>query len=390
MKILFVTCFDSPDGQSNRSYLFAKELDKIGHNITYFTNKYNHLDDHKRSKVDLNLDNNIKHIFADNKNFKDNKIASVILNCFTLLKILKKNKFDIIISSSVPLLNSFFALIAKKKATKFFFDLRDVWPNSLFSSGKISRLNPIYIILKLMEIIIYKYSDGLISALPDSFNYINRYNKNLPQIYVPNAYKPYPRYRKKFNKNKLRIIYIGRFNHNHDIKIILQSAKYFLYKKKINNISFDIYGYGDNLMYIKNYISKNNLINVNLKGKVPKHKIYSFSKKYDLALCTITNSQCFQWGINLNKIYEYFNSSMPVIFSGDVPLNPVKHACCGYICNDFNFINLSKKILKFDKLNDNEKRKLSTNAKNFFNKKYNLKLQTIKIEKFLKSLLIPI
>ena len=114
MKILFVTCFDSPAGQSNRSYLFAKELDKIGHNITYFTNKYNHLDDHKRSMRDLNLDNNIKHIFADNKNFKNNKIASVMLNCLTVFKFLKKNKFDIIISSSVPLINSFFALIAKK------------------------------------------------------------------------------------------------------------------------------------------------------------------------------------------------------------------------------------------------------------------------------------
>ena len=70
MKILFVTCFDSPGGQSNRSYLYAKELDKIGHKITYFTNRYNHLDDHKRSKKDLNIDNNIKYIFVNNKNFK--------------------------------------------------------------------------------------------------------------------------------------------------------------------------------------------------------------------------------------------------------------------------------------------------------------------------------
>ena len=120
-----------------RSYLFAKELDKIGHNITYFTNKYNHLDDHKRSMRDLNLDNNIKHIFVDNKNFKNNKIVSVMLNCLTLLKFLKKNKFDIIISSSVPLINSFFALIAKKRGTKFFFDLRDVWPDALFYTGHI-------------------------------------------------------------------------------------------------------------------------------------------------------------------------------------------------------------------------------------------------------------
>ena len=48
-----------------------------------------------------------------------------------------------------------------------------------------------------MEIIILKYSNGLISALPDTFNYIKKYNKNLSQIYIPNAYKPYPKYKKK-------------------------------------------------------------------------------------------------------------------------------------------------------------------------------------------------
>ena len=153
----------------------------------------------------------------------------------------------------------------------------------------------------------------------------------------------------------------------------------------MNNISFDIYGYGDNLQYIKDYIFKNKLINVKLKGKAQKNKIYNLSKKYDLALATITNAKSFQFGININKIYEYFNSSMPVIFSGNVPFNPVRQANCGYICKNFNFINLSKKIIKFNKLNHNQKRRLSTNAKNFFDKKYNLKLQTKKINKFLRT-----
>ena len=45
--------------------------------------------------------------------------------------------------------------------------------------------------------------------------------------------------------------------------------------------------------------------------------------------------------------------------------------------------HLSKTSESFIAWDDNEKRRLSTNAKNFFDKKYNLKLQTKKIEKFL-------
>ena len=44
MKILITQCFDKPNGQSNRSYLFANELQKLGHDVTYYTNKYNHLE----------------------------------------------------------------------------------------------------------------------------------------------------------------------------------------------------------------------------------------------------------------------------------------------------------------------------------------------------------
>jgi glycosyltransferase involved in cell wall biosynthesis len=197
---------------------------------------------------------------------------------------------------------------------------------------------------------------------------------------------PYPRYKKKFNKNKLKIMYIGRFQLDHNIKIILKSAKYILYEKKIHNISFDLYGYGEDLDYIKKYKFENNLTNLKLKGKAKKNSINSISKKYDLALCTVSGSKIFQWGINLNKIYEYLNSSMPVIFSGKVPCNPVVKARCGFVCGSYNYIHLSKKIIIFNKLENNKKRKLSINAKNFFDVHYNIKIQIKKLDFFLKSL----
>tara|TARA_B100001094_G_C18145843_1_gene780638 strand:+ start:59 stop:1231 length:1173 start_codon:yes stop_codon:yes gene_type:complete len=383
LKILFIQCFDKPGGQSNRSYLFAKKLDKIGRDVHFFTNRYNHLDAHAKYTAELNKDNNIKHIFAENDYFKNNKYLSVIFNCFAIIKTLRKEHFDIIIGPSVPLLNSFFALIAKNKKTKFIFEIRDVWPDALVFNGTISKLNPIYIILKIIEIIIYKNADGLISVLPKTFNYVRKYNKELPQIYLPNCYDSYPRYKKIFNKDKLKIIYIGRFNSNHDIEIILKSAQYLLYEKNIKNITFDIYGYGEKLDLIKKYKYDNKIINLNLKGKISKNDIYTVSKKYDLALCAITNSKSHQWGTNLNKIYEYLNSSLPVIFSGNVPSNPVTMARCGFVCDNFNYKDLSNKIIMFSKLKENEKIKLSNNAKDFFDTNYYIEHQIALLNKFI-------
>ena len=60
MKILITQCFDKPNGQSNRSYLFANELQKLGHDVTYYTKKYNNLDGDNKLKKDLKFNSQIE------------------------------------------------------------------------------------------------------------------------------------------------------------------------------------------------------------------------------------------------------------------------------------------------------------------------------------------
>ena len=385
MKILFIQCFDKPGGQSNRSYLFAQELTNLGYQVTYFTNRYNHLDIHKSSKEDMLLDNDVNIIYLNNKLFRNNKFLNVFFNSLYLIKILRKNKFNFIIGPSVPLINSLFAIIFKNKKTKFIYEIRDVWPDALYFNKIISKYNPIYFILKFSEILIYKYSDGLISSLTNTESYVKKYNEKLTQIYLPNAYNCNPSYKKTFNKNLLKIVYVGRFNADHDLEIILQSAK-FLLNLNYKDIIFDLYGYGNKLNTLIEYKNINNLNNINFKGSVDKNEIFELLKNYDLALCTINNSKAYNWGLNLNKIYEYFNSGMPVIFSGKAPYNPVKMANCGFVSETFNYIDLSKLILKFKNLSYSQKNKLSNNAKIFFDNNYDIKILIKKLDIFLKNI----
>jgi len=354
MKILIIQCFDKPNGQSNRSYLFANELQKLGHDVTFYTNKYNHLERDNKFKKNLKFNKKIEYIYVDNKKFKNNKFLSVIINSFAILKI--NQKFDVIIGPSVPLINSFFSLILSKLSkSKFYYEIRDVWPDALVYNKIISKYNPLYFILKILEIVIYKFSNGIISSLPNTKNYINYYNSKIPQIYLPNSYTSYPRYKKKFGNKNIKTFYVGRFNADHDIKIILDAAHYLSVKKK-SNIIFDLYGYGDKLNYLKKTIIEKKLTNIRYKGRLKKNDIFVRSKKYDIALCTLTNSKAYQWGINLNKVYEYLNSSMPIVFSGDVPFNPILKAKCGYVCKPGDHKMFAEKILKYSNL-DNKKKK---------------------------------
>ena len=75
---------------------------------------------------------------------------------------------------------------------------------------------------------------------------------------------------------------------------------------------------------------------------------------------------------------------MPVIFSGNVPFNPIKKAKCGYVCKPNDYKMLAKNILKYRNLSINDKRKLSNNAKTFFEKNYNIKERVKELNNLIK------
>ena len=47
------------------------------------------------------------------------------------------------------------------------FEIRDIWPLTLVEEGKYSRLNPIYCVLRLLELCGYKYADLIVGTMPN-------------------------------------------------------------------------------------------------------------------------------------------------------------------------------------------------------------------------------
>lgn len=42
MNICYISAYDTPEGQSSRTYDYATELAQLGHQVTMFTSSYNH------------------------------------------------------------------------------------------------------------------------------------------------------------------------------------------------------------------------------------------------------------------------------------------------------------------------------------------------------------
>ena len=50
----------------------------------------------------------------------------------------------------------------------------------------------------------------------------------------------------------------------------------------------------------------------------------------DILIACVTDSDAYRFGINLNKLYDYFASGRPVIFSGNAPNDPVADSGAGF------------------------------------------------------------
>ena len=49
-----------------------------------------------------------------------------------------------------------------------------------------------------------------------------------------------------------------------------------------------------------------------------------------ILIASVTDSAAYRFGLNLNKLYDYFASGRPVIFSGNAPNDPVAASGGGF------------------------------------------------------------
>jgi glycosyltransferase involved in cell wall biosynthesis len=386
-KILFLSCYDQPNGSSTRTFNFAKTFVKFGHDVTMVCNNYSHLTKKKISYKKKITVKSVKVFLIDNFKYSDHGISRIFdmcINFFMILKLFIFKKFDVIISPSVPLTTSLAGLILKLfGSSKFFFEVRDIWPDALVYNKNITRKNLIFWFFKFIEILCYKFSTSIITSLPNVKQYIKKYDNKKKIFYIPNPLeiKNYRRKKIKLNKKKI-IVYIGRFSNDHDTDLIVKVANILKDKKKF---IFKLYGDGYNKNKTIQLAKKLNLKNIFFYDFVNKSKISNILENASICLAPITDSLAYQWGINLNKIYDYMKAAKPIIFSGNVNNNTVYKSQKKYCYKSGDYKSVAKGILSISALSQNSQLKIGKNNHLYLKRNNDLTILSINYNKIINS-----
>lgn len=397
MSIWFLSAHDQPKGLSSRTYDFAKELVKQGHQVTMFTNSYCHwkhtdfLEQHEKSRIEEI--EGIRVVWLKTTPYKGNGWArgvNMLFNIFRSIQVAKKlqDKPDVVIGPSVPPGTAWAAAyIAKLKGAAFVFEIRDVWPIRLVYDGNLSKLSPVYHLFRVLEKYLYRKAHAISTALPFVHDHVSQSGGDTTRItWIPNGinlerFKGFDSY--EGGKDAcITAMYIGGLGVKHGVSTIIKAAG-ILAKKSNNPYRFIIVGDGPNKHEYQREAATHDLLNMEFRDGIPKSEIPKIQAEADVLIVSVLNSEAYRFGINFNKLFDYLASARPVILACNAPNDPVVESGAGLSVPPENPEAMAEALEKFLKMSPDERMNMGRLGRHYVEKVFDIQKITAHMENLL-------
>lgn len=336
-----------------RHFDLAKYLVKRGHRVTIFASSFNHQalkEEHFNNSpheiIEKQYDG-VKFVWMKTFPYERNNwrrvvnMVSYTKKAYEYGKKMNETPHIVIGSLAHPLAALVGERVAKKKKALFYFEERDLWPQSLIDLGKMSEKNPAIIVLSSLEKYLYKRARRIILLFDKAVNYVaGRGISRDKVIYIPNGVDfarldvdvQLPAHiQQTFNelKGKTIAIYTGTLGLANSTGIILDTAKELQTKNR--NIHFLFVGGGPEKEMLIKRKEDEQLHNVTFIDPVPKKYIFPILKQSHIGLLPLKDSPVFKWGISPNKLYDYMAASLPVALLCNLDDTPIEKEKAGIV-----------------------------------------------------------
>lgn len=316
-----------------RHFDLAYELVKKGHTVRIFASSFNHFNKKETIKYDNRVFkeesiNNVEFTWIKTPSYYSSFKRLMNIGVFSfrlnrvLNKYLKNETPDIIIGSSVHPLTP---LVGIKKAQKadslFYFEERDLWPQTFIDFGILGERNIITKALFSIERYLYRNSDKVIFLFDKAHHYA--LSKGLlpnRHIYLPNGFSEDRIYTLVHSdsieeiispiKGKKLCVYVGSMGEANHMMPLLELA---CLMRNQEDYHFLFVGNGALKSTLINFADDKNLENTSFHNSIPKEQIPYLLSQAHCGLISMKDSPLYKWGFSMNKIYDYLSVGLPII-----------------------------------------------------------------------------
>ncbi len=378
--------------EGGRHYWFAENLIKSGYNVTIFcANTYHNKTEYVKinsNKYTTDVINNIPFVFVKTTTAMGNgfdRIKNMCLFYYNILSVARyyariHGKPDIIIASSVhPLTMVAGIQTAKQFRIPCICEIRDLWPEAIFSFNKVKEKSWIGRVLVQGEHWIYKNADALIFTKEGDTDYLREKKWDTSQggdidlskaHYINNgididAFNKLIKEKQikdtDLDSDKFKVVYVGAIRPVNNIGNILDAASLL---KDNEDIQFLIYGDGNQKDILSKRIQEEQLTNVKMKGFVNKQFIPYILTKSSVNILNYSQTQ-YNWsrGNSSNKLFEYMASEKPIISTIKTGYSIINKYKCGIELEVGDGKDLENAIIMIKNMPREQYEELSLNAR---------------------------
>lgn len=327
-------------------------------------------------------------VFVRTSRYQGNGISRVknmLSFFFGLLRICggyakKYGKPDVIMGSSAhPLTSIAGILMGRKFRVPAIVEVRDLWPEAIFSFGKVKMNSLVGKMLSAGEKWMYVHADAIVFTKEGDVDHIREMGWDTEHggridlkkcYYVNNGVKldEYAQSMKRdilsdpdLESDSFKVVYTGTIRPVNHVGNLLDAAKLL---KEHKNIRFLIFGGGNQLEELKKRAENEKITNVALKGYVDKKYIPYILSRSSVNVLNYSQSQ-YNWsrGNSSNKLFEYMASGKPVISTVKMGYCILDHYQCGLSLEEDTPRALADEILKIYNMPAEVYTRMSENAR---------------------------
>ena len=332
-----------PDMQGQiRPYNFGLHLKNHDWQATVFAASYLHHSDisliSDGSKYLLKTDAEIPFVFVNTPSSASGVLARIWNMAsfyFGLLDLAvefakKYGKPNLIIASSPHPLTMIAGIkVAEKLAIPCICEVRDLWPEAIFTFGKLKEKSLPGRLLTAGEHWIYRKADAIIFTKEGDTDYLKQQRWDSAQggdidlgkcHYINNGVdiEAFSRLAAEntvddpdLQADKFNVVYAGSLREVNDVGLLLDAAALL---KPYSDIQFLIYGDGNQKDSLQRRVINEKLFNVKIKGYVSKNQVPFILSRSGVNILNYSQEK-YNWsrGNSSNKLFEYMASGKPII-----------------------------------------------------------------------------
>ncbi len=348
MNILYIEHYAGSDryGMEFRPFYMAREWVKMGHSVTILGADFSHL--RKKNPVikkdfTEEMDSGVRFVWLKSNRYRRNDHMRVFNMMGFVKKIQKHAKYsaetyvpDVIIHSSTYPMDVYAAQAVKAYCgAPCFYEIHDLWPMSLLAMAPmIKEKNPIIRYVQKAEDDCYRLDDGVISILPGANRHIKERGFSVNYHNVPNgivlADQPqeappsqeiadlFARLKKE---GKFIVLYAGGHARSNALDCLIHAANL-----TEPSVHFVLVGKGDQKERLME-LAKNKT-NITFLPPVEKGQIPALLSLADGLYMGAKNDPLYEYGVGMNKIFDYMLAGKPVINGIRSDGNPLELSGC--------------------------------------------------------------